>query len=102
MHFCAVLGFLPIFRAVFVQSCGFNSSLRFAFSHRNLVRFFGFWPFRVAVLRFLSFLNTRGVLSAIKNSEKSPIRSVSFFIKSTYDFLGKNNDIKVLLHAFFL
>ena len=43
--FRAVLQFLPIFLAVFVRFGGFNSSLRFAFSHQILVRLIGFWPF---------------------------------------------------------
>ena len=55
--FRAVLRFSPIFRAVFVRFCGFNSSVRFAFFYQNLVRFFGFGLFCVAVLRFLSFEN---------------------------------------------
>ena len=33
----------------------------------------------------------------MKNAETLPIPSVSSFFKSTYDFLGKNNEIKVVL-----
>ena len=32
----------------------------------------------------------------MKNTETSPIPSVSSFFKSEYDFLGKNNEIKVV------
>ena len=58
LFLCAVLRFSPIFSAVFVRFCGFCSSVRFAFCSQNKVRFFGFWPFWVAVLRFLSFENS--------------------------------------------
>ena len=38
--YAAVLRFSPIFRTGF---CGFNNSVRFAFSCQNMVRIFSFW-----------------------------------------------------------
>ena len=90
--FPAVLRFLPIFRAVFVRFYGFNNSLRFAFSYRNLVRF---WFLAILNCGFAVsiVLKIRGVLSGIKNADPS----VSSFSMSTYGFLGKINEIKVVL-----
>ena len=45
------------FWVVFMGFCGLKSSERFTFSFQNLVRFFGFWLFRVAVLRIPSSEN---------------------------------------------
>ena len=97
--FRAVLRFWPTFRAFFVRFFDFNSSLRFAFSCRILVPFFGFFPFSIGVLRFLSILNIQRVLSAMTIAKTSSIPSVSSFFKYTYDFLGKritNNKVVLL------